>query len=66
VVRDPRCLRVGDELADRLAAASTAKFPEFQMTAEVYRDRGANAIRPRKVMAWTDITSEPTRFRFDP
>lgn len=56
---------VGDELAERLAAASNAKFPEYGMTADVYRERGGIAIRPRKVIAWTDITKDPTRFRFD-
>jgi nitroimidazol reductase NimA-like FMN-containing flavoprotein (pyridoxamine 5'-phosphate oxidase superfamily) len=51
-------------LAGRLAAASNAKFPEYRMTAEVYKGNGAIAIRPRKVIAWTDITKDPTRFRF--
>jgi nitroimidazol reductase NimA-like FMN-containing flavoprotein (pyridoxamine 5'-phosphate oxidase superfamily) len=55
---------VDDELAERLAAASNEKFPEYRMTAEVYRSRGGIAIRPRKVIAWTDITRNPTRFRF--
>ena len=59
------------ELADnphvnvRLAEASNAKFPEYRMTAAVYRSRGAIAIRPRKVISWTDITADPTRFRFE-
>jgi hypothetical protein len=26
--------------------------------------RGAIAIRPRKVVTWSDITRNPTRFRF--
>ena len=52
-------------LAERLAAASNAKFPEYKMTPDVYVKRGAIAIRPRKVIAWTDITKDPTRFRFD-
>jgi hypothetical protein len=56
---------VGREEAERLAAASNAKFPEYRMTADVYVKRGAIAIRPRKVIAWTDITRDPTRFRFD-
>ena len=53
-----------DELAGRLAAASNAKFPEYRMTAAFYRSNGAIAIRPRKVIAWTDISKDPTRFRF--
>lgn len=35
------------------------------MTAESYRGPGPFAIRPRKVVAWTDFTKDPTRFRFD-
>ena len=56
---------IGEELATALAAASNAKFPEYRMTPDFYRANGAIAIRPRKVIAWTDITRDPTRFRFD-
>ena len=56
---------VGAELAARLAAASNAKFPEYKMTAASYRSGGVIAIRIRQVVAWTDITKDPTRFRFD-
>src|SRR5262245_38934251 len=54
-----------DELAQRLAAASNAKFPEYGMTADSFRGPGPVAIRLRKVVAWTDFTRDPTRFRFD-
>jgi general stress protein 26 len=55
-----------DALADRLAAASTAKFPEYGMTADNYRNGpGPFAIYPRKVVAWTDFMKDPTRFRFE-
>jgi nitroimidazol reductase NimA-like FMN-containing flavoprotein (pyridoxamine 5'-phosphate oxidase superfamily) len=54
-----------DDLAERLAEASNAKFPEYRVTAAVYKSRGVIAIRPRKVIAWTDITRNPTRFLFD-
>ena len=54
-----------DDLAEKLAEASNAKFPEYGMTAESYRGPGPFAIRPRKVVAWTDFTKDPTRFRFD-
>ena len=50
--------------ADRLAAASNAKYPEYGMTADFYERNGSLAIRLRKVIAWTDITRDPTRFRF--
>jgi nitroimidazol reductase NimA-like FMN-containing flavoprotein (pyridoxamine 5'-phosphate oxidase superfamily) len=56
---------VDGELAGRLAAASNAKFPEYRMKPEFYVANGAIAIRPRKVITWTDITKDPTRFRFD-
>ncbi|MCA1570390.1 MAG: pyridoxamine 5'-phosphate oxidase family protein [Chloroflexi bacterium] len=57
---------MGDELAERLAEASNAKFPEYGATPpSVYQRRGAIAIRPRKVISWTDITRNPTRFSFD-
>ena len=46
---------VDSELAQRLAQASNRKYPEYRMTPESYR-RGVIAIRPRKVVTWTDIT----------
>lgn len=49
----------------RLAAASNAKFPEYQMTPDTYR-RGAIRIRISKVVAWTDFAKDPTRFRYEP
>lgn len=56
---------MGDRLAEQLAAASNAKFPEYKMTPAVYKRQGATAIRVRKVVTWSDITRNPTRFRFD-
>ena len=35
------------------------------MTAESYRGPGPFAIRPRKVVAWTNFAKDPTRFRFE-
>jgi nitroimidazol reductase NimA-like FMN-containing flavoprotein (pyridoxamine 5'-phosphate oxidase superfamily) len=55
---------IDEGLATRLAAASNAKYPEYGMTAAFYAANGAIAIRPRKVIAWTDISKDPTRFRF--
>ena len=57
--------RIEDDLAERLAAASNAKFPEYGMTAAFYKSSGAIAIRLRKVIAWTDFTRNPTRFGFE-
>jgi hypothetical protein len=53
------------DLAEKLAAASNAKFPEYKMTADSYRGPGPFAIRPRKVVAWSNFAKDPTRFRFD-
>ena len=52
------------DLAGRLAAASNAKYPEYRMKAAFYVANGAIAIRLRKVIAWTDISKDPTRFSF--
>ena len=53
-----------DVFASRMAAVSNAKYPEYGMTPEMYRGPGPIAIRPRKVIAWTDFLKDPTRFRF--
>jgi nitroimidazol reductase NimA-like FMN-containing flavoprotein (pyridoxamine 5'-phosphate oxidase superfamily) len=54
-----------DAFAERLAAASNAKYPEYGMTAAQFKGPGPIAIRPRKVIAWTNFMTDPTRFRFD-
>jgi hypothetical protein len=52
-------------LAERLAAATNAKYPQYGVqTVDVVRDRGAWAIRPTWAVAWTDFAKNPTRFRF--
>jgi nitroimidazol reductase NimA-like FMN-containing flavoprotein (pyridoxamine 5'-phosphate oxidase superfamily) len=53
-----------DAFADRMAAASNAKYPEYGMTAAQFKGPGPIAIRPRKVIAWTSFMKDPTRFRF--
>ena len=53
------------DVAGRLAAASNAKYPQYGMTPAFYRKNGAIAVHIRKVVAWTDISRDPTRFRFD-
>jgi nitroimidazol reductase NimA-like FMN-containing flavoprotein (pyridoxamine 5'-phosphate oxidase superfamily) len=57
--------RTDADLAERLADASKSKYPEYGVTAELYRRRGAIRIRPRTVVTWTDISKDPTRFRFE-
>ena len=54
----------GPGMAERLVAASNAKYPQYGMTAADYRGPGPFAIRPSKVLAWTDFAKDPTRFRF--
>lgn len=54
-----------DAFAERMAAASKAKYPEYGMTAASFKGPGPIAIRPRKVVAWTNFMKNPTRFRFD-
>jgi pyridoxamine 5'-phosphate oxidase-like protein len=56
---------VESELAERLAAASNAKYPQYGMTADNYRGPGPFAIRPRFALAWTSFPKDVTRFRFD-
>jgi hypothetical protein len=56
---------VEPELAERLAAASNAKYPQYGMTAESYKGPGPFAIRPRFALAWTSFPKDVTRFRFD-
>ena len=56
---------IGDDLAGRLASASNAKYPEYAMTATFYKSHGVISIRLRKVISWTDIAKNPTRFRIE-
>ena len=53
-----------DQFAARMAVVSNEKYPEYGMTPEMYKGPGPIAIRPRKVIAWTDFLKDPTRFRF--
>jgi nitroimidazol reductase NimA-like FMN-containing flavoprotein (pyridoxamine 5'-phosphate oxidase superfamily) len=56
---------VSEKLAQQLAEASNAKFG-YGMTTDSFRTGpGPVAIRPRKVLAWTEFMSNPTRFRFE-
>jgi hypothetical protein len=55
---------VDPETAERLAAASNAKYPQYGMTAANYSGPGPYAIRPRVAFAWTSFPKDVTRFRF--
>ena len=50
--------------AERLAAASNAKFPEYGMTVASYEGQPTVGIRPRRAYAWTAFPKDVTRFRF--
>lgn len=52
-------------LAERLAAASNAKYPQYGVTASSYAGPGPFAIRPRLAFAWSSFPKDVTRFRFD-
>ena len=56
---------VGPEMAERLAAVSSTKYPEYGMTAENYRGPGPIAIRPHVAFAWSKFPKDVTRFRFE-
>ena len=52
------------EMATRLVDESFAKYPQYgRMDPSLYL-QGVTALRPRRVLAWTDFTKNPTRFRF--
>jgi hypothetical protein len=55
---------VDDELAERLAAESTRKYPQYGMTADSYRGPGPIVITPRMGFAWRAFPKDVTRFRF--
>lgn len=54
-------------LAERLAAASNAKYPQYGMTAASYLGTGAGGfvLVPVRAFGWTAFPTDVTRFRFD-
>jgi hypothetical protein len=52
-----------EELADRLTAAATAKYGYAPPRAAYLS--GVWVLTPTKVLAWTDLTADATRFLFD-
>ena len=54
----------GDELAEQLAAASNAKYPEYKATADNYRGPGTIAVRPRLAYSWRNFPKDVTKYRF--
>jgi hypothetical protein len=56
---------VDPELAEKLAAESNRKFPEYGMKADDYVGKPAGfAIRPRSALAWRSFPTDVTKFRF--
>jgi general stress protein 26 len=50
--------------AERLAAVSRRKYPEYGMTADNYAGPGTIAFRPAVGFAWSSFPKDVTRFRF--
>jgi hypothetical protein len=55
---------VDADLAERLAAESGRKYPQYGLTADAYRGPGPIVIRPRTGFAWRAFPKDVTRFRF--
>jgi nitroimidazol reductase NimA-like FMN-containing flavoprotein (pyridoxamine 5'-phosphate oxidase superfamily) len=56
---------VDSATAERLAAASNAKYPEYGVKASDYKGPGPFAIRPHVAFAWASFPKDVTRFRFE-
>ena len=57
-------IQADEELAAQLADASAAKYG-YGPPPATYR-QGVWRLAPTRVMAWTDLTRDPTRFTFPP
>lgn len=55
---------VDGETAERLAARSNAKYPDYGVTPESYAGPGPIAFRPSVGFAWKSFPKDVTRFRF--
>jgi hypothetical protein len=52
-------------MAARLSDASFEKYPQYgRMEPGVYL-QGVSTLRPRRVLAWTSLPEDATRFRFE-
>jgi hypothetical protein len=58
-----KVVRPSREVAEGLVAASKAKYG-YDLPVEIYL-AGVWSLTPAKVMAWTDLTVDATRFVFD-
>jgi general stress protein 26 len=54
-----------EEMATRLSNESFAKYPQYgRLDPKLYMG-GVSVLRPRRVLAWTKLMEDATRFRFD-
>jgi nitroimidazol reductase NimA-like FMN-containing flavoprotein (pyridoxamine 5'-phosphate oxidase superfamily) len=54
-----------DEMATRLSESSFAKYPQYGRPNPAMYRSGVSVVRPRRVLAWTDLAEDATRFRFE-
>jgi general stress protein 26 len=54
-----------EELAARLSDESLAKYPQYGRIDPSLYMGGVSVLRPRRVLAWTNLTQNATRFRFE-
>jgi hypothetical protein len=53
------------EMAARLSDEMFGKYPQYgRLDPELYMG-GVSVLRPRRVLAWTNLTENATRFRFE-
>lgn len=52
------------DLAQRLATASNAKYPQYGDTPESYESQRPFAFRPERAFAWSSFPRDVTRYRF--
>jgi len=58
--------KLGADVAARLAEASFAKYPGYgRVDPSLYTSAGVWVLRPRRVLAWTNLPINATRFRFE-
>jgi general stress protein 26 len=55
----------GEEMAARLSDESFAKYPQYGRLEPSLYMGGVSILRPRRVLAWTTLTENATRFRFE-
>lgn len=56
------------EIAELLSEINNSKYAHYGMktSAETYTERGTWALKARRILAWTNLPENATRFRFTP